>query len=82
MSATGVRTVKYLLEVYDSDGENIFQVESAMPFGAISEGDELRADNVAGFAAGMVSGKVKSVKHFLQGSTEKTFMHLIMVHLA
>ncbi|WP_156394205.1 hypothetical protein [Methylobacterium sp. Leaf94] len=53
-----------------------------MPFGTIPAGDDLRADNVAGFAAETITGKVKSVKHFMQGASEYTFMHLIMVHLA
>ena len=77
------RTVKYFLAVSEPDSTEdfLFQAESDTPFGAMSEGDLFRMNNVAGFAASNVSGRIGRIEHAFYAVDEVTLVQQRRVFL-
>jgi hypothetical protein len=73
-----MREVKFVLDVYGSGGGALFTIEAGTPFSAMSKGDIVQVDPVAGFAASSVSGRIG---HVLSAIDLETFEHKIVLRL-
>ncbi len=76
-----MRELKFVLDVYGSDGGAMFTIEAGTPFGAMSKGDIVQVDPVAGFATPGISGRIGQIEHVLSAIDLETFEHKIVLRL-
>lgn len=76
-----MREVKFVLDVYGTDGSAIFTIEARTPFGSMSKGDIVQVDPVTGFAAPGVSARIGQIEHVLSAIDLETFEHRIVLRL-
>lgn len=76
-----MREVRFVLDVYGSDGGALFTVDAATPFAAMNKGDIVHIDPIAGFAATGISARIGQIEHVLSAVDPETFEHKIVLRL-